>query len=237
MEFCLSDSSNRDQLAAAAATRREDLQVHLALTLFPGAPRYTTLPRSIQRDLRAFFGSHAVALQEANSLLFSVGRSETVRDGITAAVAAGLGAMRDNDTFRMHTSALNRLPAVLRVLVGCAGILRGGTEGADFVDIKSDGRRVAFIACIDASARLPVYAERTRIDLGRQKVTVDQPQGMILYLKGRFLPADTTGLDDQRALDRKLIEAGIVDDEGKGPRYSDLQEILRQLRSKRGTMV
>jgi hypothetical protein len=45
-ECCLSDSFNRDQLATTAATRREDLLVHLAPTLFPGAPRYTTLPRS-----------------------------------------------------------------------------------------------------------------------------------------------------------------------------------------------
>ena len=157
VEICLSDPSSRDQLAAAAATRREDLLIHLALTLFPGAPRYTMLARSIQRDLRAFFGSHAVAIQEANALLFSVGKADAVRNGIGVAVAAGLGAMRDGDTFRMHVSVLNRLPAVLRVLVGCAGVLRGGSEGADFIDIKMDGRRVAFIACADAMARLPVY--------------------------------------------------------------------------------
>ena len=236
-EFCLSDLSNREQLAGAAATRREDLLVHLALTLFPGAPRYTTLPRPIQRDLRAFFGSHAVAIQEANFLLFSVGKPEAVRDGVSAAVAAGLGAMRDSDTFRMHASVLNRLPAALRVLVGCAGVLRGGTEGADFVDIKLDGRRIAFIACIDASARLPIYTERTRVDLGRLKVAVDQPDGMILYLKGRFLPVDAPGLDEQLAFDRKLIEAGMVDEEGKGPRYTELQDMMRQLRSKRSPAV
>ena len=70
--------------------------------------------------------------------------------------------MRDGDTFRIHAPVLNRLPAVLRVLVGCAGVLRGGTEGADFIDIKMDGRRVAFIACADAAARLPVYTEQSR---------------------------------------------------------------------------
>lgn len=233
IELCLSDQSIRDQLATAAATHREALLVHLALTLFPGAPRYMTLPRSIQRDVRAFFGSHAGAMQEANALLFSAGKPETIRDGVGAAVAARLGAMRDSDTFRMHTSALNRLPSVLRVLVGCAGVLRGGTEGADFIDIKLDGRRVAFIACVDASARLPVYAERTRVDLGRLKVAVDQPRGRILYLKGRYLPADTPDLDEQLALDEKLLEAGIVDSDGRGTRYSELQGVIRQLRSKR----
>ena len=236
-EICLSDPSYRDQLAAAAATRREDLLVHLALTLFPGAPRYTTLPRSIQRDVRAFFGSHATAIQEANSLLFSVGKPDAVRSDVNAAVAAGLGAMRDSDTFRMHASALNRLPAVLRVLVGCAGILRGGTEGADFIDIKMDGRRVAFIACVDASARLPIYTERTRVDLGRLKVAVDQPVGMVLYLKGRFLPSDAPGLSEQLTFDRKLLDTGVVDEEGKGPPYLELQQIIRQWRSKHSQLV
>ena len=232
-DLCLADPSTRDNLAAVASARREDLLIHLALTLFPGAPRYTTLARSIQRDVRAFFGSHAAAIQEANALLFSVGKAETVRGAIIAAVAAGLGAMRDCDTFRMYAPALNRLPAVLRVLVGCAGVLRGGAEGADFIDIKTDGRRVAFIACADASGRLPILTERTRVDLGRLKVSVDQPAGMVLYLKGRFLPSDAPGVAEQLIFDQKFIAAGIVDEEGKGPRYAELQEIIRQLKSKR----
>jgi hypothetical protein len=60
---------------------------------------------------------------------------------------------------------------------------------------------------------------------------------MILYLKGRFMPADTPGSDEQLALDRKLLAAGIVDDEGRGPRYSELQAMLRQLRSTRTPAV
>lgn len=232
MEICLSDQSNRAQLEAAAATRREDLLIHLALTAFPGAPRYTTLARSIQRDLRALFGSHAAAMQEANALLFSVGKADSVRSGVNAAVAAGLGGMRDIGTFRIHAPALNRLPPVLRVLVGCAGVLRGGAEVADFIDIKMDGRRVSFIACVDATARLPIYSERTRVDLGRLKVTVDHPEGVVLYRKGRFLAFDTAGLVEQLAFDNKLIEAGIVDEEGRGPHYWELQTIIRKWRSK-----
>lgn len=231
-DLCLSDSSTRDSLAEIASARREDLLIHLALTLFPGAPRYMTLPRSIQRDVRAFFGSHASAIQEANTLLYSVGKADTVRGGISAAVAAGLGAMRDDHTFRIYAPTLNRLPAVLRVLVGSAGVLRGGAEGADFIDIKLDGRRVAFIACVDARVRLPIYTERTRVDLGRQKVSVDQPVGMILYLKGRYLPADSPERADQLVFDRKLIDGGICDDEGRGPHYEKLREILRQRRVK-----
>jgi hypothetical protein len=176
-------------------------------------------------DLRAQQHAHHVTTQDGLRRRLS---ADTVRGSISAAVAAGLGAMRDTDTFRMHAPALNRLPAVLRVLVGCAGVLRGGTEGADFIDIKTDGRRVAFIACRDAAARLPLYTERTRVDLGRLRVTVDHPKGMILYLKGRFLPFDAPSVASQILFDQQLIDAGIVDGEGKGPHYVELREIMRQ---------
>jgi hypothetical protein len=62
-KLCLSDLFEQEQLAVAAAGRREDLLVHFAMLLFPGAPRYATLARSIQRDVRAFFGGHAVRRQ------------------------------------------------------------------------------------------------------------------------------------------------------------------------------
>ena len=95
VEICLSDPANRDQLAAAAATRREDLLIHLALTVFPGAPRYTTLARDRSRETCALsLAAMRAAMQEANALLFSVGKAETVCDGIRAAITAGLGAMR-----------------------------------------------------------------------------------------------------------------------------------------------
>jgi DNA phosphorothioation-associated putative methyltransferase len=141
-ELCLSDLFEQEHLAAAAAGRREDLLVHFAMLLFPGAPRYMTLPRSIQRDVKAFFGSHATAIEEARRLMFSAGRSEIVREGIEAAIASGLGAMRDEDTFRFKTSVLDRLPPSLRLRVRCGGLLRGGVEAADFVDVKLDSPRL-----------------------------------------------------------------------------------------------
>ena len=68
------------------------------------------------------------------------------------------------------------------------------------------------------------------VDLGRLRVTVNQPDGMILYLKGHFLPADAPGVAEQLLFDEKLLKAGIVDAEGKGPRYAELQEMMRRRR-------
>jgi DNA phosphorothioation-associated putative methyltransferase len=231
--LCLSNLFEQADLVAASATRREDYLVHFALTLFPGAPRYTSLPRSIQRDVRAFLGSHAAALDAARELLFSAGRSPVIIEGVEAVVAGALGAMRDANTLRFHVSILNRLPAVLRVLVGCAAILRGGVEGTDFVDVKLDSRRVVFLSCIDGSSRLPIVSERTRVDLGRLRAIVDKPDGLVVYLKGRFLPGDAPGREAQMAFDKKLLLSGAVSEGGRGPSLSELQEFLRRRRSER----
>jgi hypothetical protein len=130
-ELCLSDLFEQEHLAAATMARREDLLVHFAMLMCPGAPRYTTLTRSIQHDVRRFFGSHATALEEACDLTFSAGNPEGVQAAVEIAAAGGLGAMRDGKTFRFSTSVLDRVPVVLRVLVRCGGLLRGGVEGVD----------------------------------------------------------------------------------------------------------
>ncbi len=230
-ELCLSDLFNQGELAGAAYTRREDLLVHFALTIFPGAPRYAGLARSIQRDVRTFFGSHAAALQIARELLFSVGKSGVANEAVETAVSEGLGAWRNEGTFRFHAPALNRLPAVLRVLVGCAGILRGGVEGADFIDIKLEGPRVVFLSCMDADVRLPVVSERTRVDLGKLRSFVDRPTGVVIYLKGKFLPTDLSGREQQILFDDKLMESGMVSSDGKGPRYDELLDALKSRRA------
>ena len=231
-ELCLSLLFDQGELANATSTRREDLLVHFALTIFPGAPRYAGLARSIQRDVRTFFGNHAAALQVARDLLFSVGRTDVARAAAETAVSEGLGAWRNEGTFRFHGPALTRLPAVLRVLVGCAGILRGGVEGADFIDIKLEGPRVVFLSCTDANLRLPVVSERTRVDLGKLRSTVDRPTGLVIYLKGKFLPTDLPGREQQTMFDDKLLRSGMVSSDGNGPRYDELLEVLKLRRVK-----
>ena len=230
-ELCLSELFDQGELADATSTRREDLLVHFALTIFPGAPRYTGLARSIQRDVRTFFGSHAAALQVARDLLFSVGRTGVAQAAAATAVSEGLGAWRNEGTFRFHGPALTRLPPVLRVLVGCAGVLRGGVEGADFIDIKLDGPRVVFLSCMDADVRLPVVSERTRVDLGKLRSNVDRPNGLVIYLKGKFLPTDLPGREQQTTFDDKLLKSGMISSDGKGPRYDELLEALKLRRA------
>jgi DNA phosphorothioation-associated putative methyltransferase len=230
-DLCLSDLFEQDELAAAAAARREDLLICFAMLMFPGAPRYATLARALQRDVRAFFGRHAAALDEAKRLMFSAGKPDAIREGVNAAVSAGLGGMRDDETFRFAVPTLDRLPPAVRLRVLCGGLLRGGVEGADFVDVKVNAPRLTFIQCLDASVRLPLISEKMRVDLGRARVSVDRPEGLVLYLKSQFLPADALDRDEQAAFDSKLLSSGMVTPDGKGPRMTELQALMRKRRA------
>jgi DNA phosphorothioation-associated putative methyltransferase len=226
-ELCLSELFEQEQLVEAARTRREDLLVRFAMLMFPGAPKYTTLPRALQRDVRALFGSHAIMLDEAKRLMFSAGKRELLASDISAAVASDIGAMRDDDTFRFALPNLDRLPPLLRLRILCAGLLRGGVEGADFVEVKLSSPRVKFIACADPDARVPRVTELTRIDLGRTRVTVDKPEALGLFLKAQFLAGDDSRRSAQRAFDAALQASGLLVARAKGPRLNELSLMFR----------
>ena len=116
--------ANDTDFIAAGQARREDLLVHMALQLFPGSPKYRHLPRSIQADIKAFFGTLGNALAEAKKVLFSTGERSGVRADAEAAAADGLGGWRGS-RFRFASSTLSRLPTRLRVL----GRMRRGVAG------------------------------------------------------------------------------------------------------------
>jgi DNA phosphorothioation-associated putative methyltransferase len=68
IEMVRKDLAADETFARSAQARRDDFLVHLALTQVPGTPKYKTLPRSIQVDVKAFFRSHAAGLEEGRTV-------------------------------------------------------------------------------------------------------------------------------------------------------------------------
>lgn len=214
-----------DSLKEAAKARIDDLLVHFALTLFPGAPRYATLPRSIQRDVRTFFRSHSAAMERARVLLFSVGRPEIVREAIEEALKQGLGGIC-NGSFRFLASALPRMPAAIRVIIGCAEVTEADISSSDFLEVVPEEGLVRAIRCDDATKALPLVTEIVEVDLRGLRRKKSRPKGMILYLKSRYLPFDDPARTSQRGVDEKLVRAGIVSSDGVGPEAVVLARLL-----------
>jgi DNA phosphorothioation-associated putative methyltransferase len=72
-------------LEAARRARMDDLLVYLALNLFERRRSFRRLPENIQRDIAGFWGSYAAAQDEAEQLLYSLGRTDVIDHANSAA--------------------------------------------------------------------------------------------------------------------------------------------------------
>ena len=216
--------------------RKEDLLVHMALQQFPGSPKYRSLPRSIQADIKAFFGSQSLAVAEAQRLLFSAGDRTGIRADAETAIKAGLGGLRGATKFRFLSSTLPRLPAGLRVLVGCAEVLQGGVAGCDLVDIDLEAPRVAMLNCDDMEKFVPFVVERVKVDLGRLKVFADrrEPETTPVYFKSGFLPRNQVGRERQIEFESALAATGLFERDAPEPKWSDVRAALGTVVGTRG---
>lgn len=211
------------ELAAIRAARREDLLVHFALSLFPGAPKYASLARSIQLDVRAFFSSHTAMLGEARAMLFQLGRGDGVRVALERVLAGGLAARR-GEKVRFLAETLPRLPAPIRLLIGCAEVLEPDLASADFYDVYFSGDRVRGLWCEDAQARAPLMRELADVELTKLRVRRRDRRGRVLYGRAALLPPDHPDKAAQLTFDEALVERGHVTASGDGP---DAEAFLR----------
>jgi DNA phosphorothioation-associated putative methyltransferase len=69
---------DESQLERGSRRRKDDLLVHFALGAFSGSRAFNTLPLTLRRDVRSFFGSFSAAQSAAHRTLFSLGTDGTV---------------------------------------------------------------------------------------------------------------------------------------------------------------
>lgn len=131
-----------DQWRRIEEERRQDLLVYLSLAAFGRRPKFSALPRSLQLDVKALFGSYTQALKQADELLFSAGRPELVDDACRTAPCGKL----THDALYVHVAALDLLPAVLRVYEGCARACFGRMEGANIIKLGRGEPRISYLS-------------------------------------------------------------------------------------------
>src|SRR5262249_34579247 len=138
-----------EAIATAFRSRKADLTVHFALQQFERRKSYTALPEELRRDVRTFFGSYQNAQTEARQLLFSAGKRELVRLACREAVNTGIGWLEKDRALYLHTGLVERLPAVLRVYVGCASYLYGDVTSANLIKIHIDSAKITLMSFDD----------------------------------------------------------------------------------------
>jgi hypothetical protein len=116
-------------------------------------------------------------------------------------------------------------------MVGCAEVLQGGVDAADFVDIDLESPRVTMVTCDDVEQLIPFIIERVSVDLGRLKVSVDRREhrSTPLYFKSKFLPAGDELLEGQAEVEAALSATGLFNPGSAEPAWDKLAPALRDV--------
>jgi DNA phosphorothioation-associated putative methyltransferase len=211
------------QLVRAAERRSDDMLVYLALNLFDRRTSLRSLPLSVQRDIRALFGSHKVALERAQAALLAAGDQGLTAAATAAGTAKGDGVLDDGDgDYTFHVALLDRQPAPLRIVLGCAERLEPLPADVDLVKVHGSGDRVSYLAFEGFQERaLPTLSRRTVVDLRRRRVSeipVDTADGRrVLLGKASLMPVSMSGRDQQERFDDGLRVRGVFTQPGLGP--------------------
>lgn len=126
---------------AFARRRREDILVYLALGKFRKRPAISLLPLTLQRDMRAFFGSYTKACAEADELLFKAGDAAEIDEACKRSM---VGKLLPDDLY-VHRDALDSLEPVLRIYEGCGRTYLGEVEGANLIKIHRRTGKLSYL--------------------------------------------------------------------------------------------
>lgn len=225
-----------EAITAAFQSRKTDLTVYFALQQFEQRQSFTALPEELRRDVRTFFGGYQNAQTAARQLLFSAGKRELVRQACREAAHNGLGWLEKDRALYLHTSLVERLPAVLRVYVGCASYLYGDVTSADLVKIHIDSAKLTLLSFDDFVGKpLPRLLERIKIrfrDQESERFAYDEAHPPpYLYQKSRFITEDFPHYAEQVAFEQALTAYHLFDlQDGYGPSPQVFDDRLQTMR-------
>ncbi len=215
-----------ERWAAIRSTRRNDLLVFLALSRFEDRPAFRALSGTVQRDVRAHFGSYGEALRLADEALLSTGRSEAIEKAIDEAPCGKLLPT----AFYVHSSALQVMPVTLRLYEGCARSLAGAIDGANLLKFGRRRRKVSYLVYPDFErvahpelqrsirVNLQTFDVRTR----RYDETGNPP---LLYRKETFVLPDHPNRPRYEKLTSAEERAGLLDARNIGLRKGWLEAL------------
>ena len=220
----LQDYYGEEVFKEARRARKDDLLVYFALGLFGERKPYRHMPDGLKRDLRMFFGTYPQAVEEATTLLFSVGNPNNIAKACDEAYRRlSCGELVERHSFTFHRSYLNELPPILRVYVGCATQLYGDIDDIELIKIHMTSGKVSLMRYDDFEGRpIPELIERIKIKLRHQDIDFFEYTGEYepqpLYLKSRYLRPESPNYGNQQAFDQHLTSLGLFDFSGFGPR-------------------
>lgn len=222
-------------LKRARTARTADLTVYFALGQFSKRKPYKHLEPGLQRDVKALFGDYASAQAHARQALFSLADTSHLATACSEAAEQGLGWLEEGKSLQLHTNLIERLPAALRVYIGCGTVLYGDVQAADLVKIHIGSGKLTLMKFDDFAGKpLPRMVERIKLNLRSQDIDVfsygEEFEPPYLYLKSRYINEEFPGYAEQVAFDEALTDLNLFDLSGFGPKPGEFDRTLAQHR-------
>ncbi len=202
-----------NQIEQRREQRINDLLVYLALSRFQNRPSFAFLPKTLQYDMREFFGGYSIACDQADKLLFLAGKAETVD---LACQESKIGKLLPKALY-IHRNYVDRLSPILRIYVGCAQVLIGEIEDANIIKIHRHTGKVSYMIYgnFDKVAH-PALDEAITVFLRnlsiRQRLYRDSENPPILHRKETFLLPDYPHYEKFKKLTLKEEDAGLLEE-------------------------
>lgn len=212
---------------AVGEERSRDLLIYLALSQFEGRPPFGKLPLLLQRDVKAFFGTHKQACTEADTLLYSLGQPGVVDQ---ACQDSNVGKLTPTALY-IHETALPALSSVLRLYEGCARAYLGRVEGANIIKLHRNEPKISYLSYPEFESNPhPPLAESLNVHLQSFRVKTrnfrESRNRPILHRKELFVAPDHSLHGKFERLTRIEERKGLLEDTSRIEFEGGWNEIL-----------
>jgi DNA phosphorothioation-associated putative methyltransferase len=196
--------------------REEELLVQFALSQFGRRMYFKYFPDELKRDIEFHFGAYRYLTKRSKELLFSVADIDALLAACVDASDEGVGYLLDDHSLQLHLSLAEKLGPILRVYIGCAGILYGEWAQVDLVKVHIQSGKVSFMGYDDFEGRpVPELIERIKVKMWEREVDyfdyVDQFVPTPLFMKSLYIDESFDYYEEQAAFDQELMRTRLFD--------------------------
>jgi DNA phosphorothioation-associated putative methyltransferase len=168
---------------------------------------------TLQRDIKAFFGSYTKACAEADQLLYQAG-DETAID--QACKRSAIGKLLPDDLY-VHRSALDSLEPILRIYEGCGRTYLGEVEGANIIkNHRLTGKLSYLVYPAFEEDPHPALLRCVKLNLRDRHIAcfdyAQSPNPPVLHRKEKFLRPDDDRYEKFARLTAQEEKAGVLDE-------------------------
>ncbi|MFG2956384.1 DNA phosphorothioation-associated putative methyltransferase [Streptomyces sp. NPDC048291] len=206
------DSADADKLFEGAKRSTLNTLLYLAVELFNGRGPFSSLPESVQLDVRAFFTSYKEACQRSDRLLLKLRDDAYVRGAMNA---SQVGKLTPTALY-VHRRALDQMPTVLRLYEHCASIAAGRPQDWTVAKLRHQGRAVSWLDYPDFDKDPhPRILSSYQVDLKTLETShtsyANSANRPLLHRKHEFLTPDDPDVPRYRRLTESEVRAGLYE--------------------------